>query len=151
VCPKILGQALAKVPAIGYDDNFCVTRGQNQALSFVAQVTHPKSGRILEVYSDQPGVQFYTSNFLPDPSNTIYPEGKPHLKEAPSKAAEPVFGKDGALYFKHGAFCLETQNYPDAVNHSNFPNAIVNPGDVYKHEVAYKLTIDSEPTIVTLK
>lgn len=47
----------------------------------------------------------------------IYPEGKAHEKKAPSDATEPIFGKDGALYFKHGAFCLETQNYPDAVNH----------------------------------
>jgi len=56
-----------------------------------------ESGRTLEVHSDQPGVQFYTANFLPD--------------------KEPLPGKEGAKYFKHGAFCLETQNYPDAINH----------------------------------
>lgn len=47
----------------------------------------------------------------------IYPEGKEHEDKAPSDAKEPIFGKEGSLYFKHGAFCLETQNYPDAVNH----------------------------------
>lgn len=47
----------------------------------------------------------------------IYPDGKKHESSAPSDATEPIFGKEGALYFKHGAFCLETQNFPDAVNH----------------------------------
>lgn len=54
---------------------------------------------------------------MPDPHNNIYPEGKEHAPKAPSDAVEPIFGKEGALYFKHGAFCLETQNYPDAINH----------------------------------
>lgn len=47
----------------------------------------------------------------------IYPAGKKRESKAPGDAMEPIFGKEGALYFKHGAFCLETQNYPDAVNH----------------------------------
>lgn len=104
------------------------------------RVAHPKTGRILEVYSDQPGVQFYTSNWMPDPNNTvssnssqviwnkllfafgqfqIYPEGQEHENKAPSDETEPIFGKKGALYFKHSSFCLETQNFPDAVNHVN--------------------------------
>ncbi|XP_031630270.1 aldose 1-epimerase [Contarinia nasturtii] len=138
-----LGQYIAKLKNNGYDDNFCVTRGTDQSLTFAARVAHPKSGRVLEVYSDQPGVQFYTSNGMPDPNNQIYPEGKPHDDKPMSDANEPIFGKDGALYFKHGAFCLETQNYPDAVNHPNFPNSIVYPGEVYKHEFTYKLFCSS--------
>jgi aldose 1-epimerase len=55
----------------------------------------------MEVYSDQPGVQFYTANFLPDPSS----------------GNKLTAGKKGAYYMKQGAFCLETQNFPDAVNH----------------------------------
>jgi len=58
----------------------------------------------MEVYSDQPGVQFYTANFLPDPSS----------------ADKLTAGKKGAYYMKHGAFCLETQNFPDAVNHVSY-------------------------------
>jgi len=58
----------------------------------------------MEVYSDQPGVQFYTANFLPDPSS----------------GDELTAGKKGANYMKHGAFCLETQNFPDAVNHVSY-------------------------------
>jgi aldose 1-epimerase len=65
--------------------------------SLMTRAQEVESGRVLEVYSDQPGVQFYTSNFLPD--------------------KDPLPGKEGAKYFKHGAFCLETQNYPNAINH----------------------------------
>lgn len=60
------------------------------------RIEHPASGRIMEVFSTQPGVQFYTANFLPEDDSL------------PGK---------GTFYKKHGAFCLETQNYPDAVNH----------------------------------
>jgi aldose 1-epimerase len=59
----------------------------------------------MEVYSDQPGVQFYTANFLPDPSS----------------GDKLIAGKKGSYYMKHGAFCLETQNFPDAVNHVSYP------------------------------
>lgn len=62
-------------------------------------MVHPGSGRVLEVHSDQPGVQLYTSNNLP--------------------AEDILKGKGGAIYAKHAAFCLETQNYPDAVNQVN--------------------------------
>lgn len=85
-----------KVPGSpGYDHNFCVTKGGFQDEVFVAKVSHPQSGRAMEVYSNQPGVQFYTGNFLPE-DGTL--KGK------------------GAPIQKHGAFCLETQIYPDAIN-----------------------------------
>ena len=48
-------------------------------------------------------------------------------------------GKDGAVYKKHGGFCLETQKFPNSINQANFPNSVVRPGDVYKHTVVYKL------------
>jgi galactose mutarotase-like enzyme len=64
------------------------------------RVYHPESGRVLEVYSNQPGVQFYTSNYFPENA----------------KSKETLTGKDGN-YYKHGALCLETQNWPDAPNH----------------------------------
>lgn len=69
--PHELGPAMARAPTGGFDDNFCVTRGTEQTLTFVARAIHPKSGRVMEVYSDQPGVQFYTSNFLPNPSGNV--------------------------------------------------------------------------------
>lgn len=63
---------------------------------FVAKAFHPPSGRVMEVYSNQPGVQFYTGNYMPEDDTS---QGK------------------GAAYRKHGAFCFETQNYPDAIHH----------------------------------
>lgn len=88
----------------------------------------------MEFYSDQPGVQFYTSNFMPDPENNvnflsnfdmlkltkiflqIYPKGK--IQDAtPLNANQPISGKGGAQYRKHAGFALETQKYPNSVNH----------------------------------
>ncbi|KAG7197550.1 hypothetical protein KM043_000166 [Ampulex compressa] len=116
-----LGEAIAKVPGAGYDSNFCLPEEDRpDAERFVAKAIHPESGRTLEVYSNQPGVQFYTSNFLPRANGT------------------GILGKAGQKYFHHGAFCFETQNYPDAINHANFPDAVVRPSDLYHHVVVYK-------------
>lgn len=106
--PKVLGEVIHKIPArMGYDHNFCVTKGADEGSTFVARVVHPPSGRVLEVYSNQPGVQFYCSNFIPE---------DPKLFKGDAKDLKTLKGKEGN-YYKHGAFCLETQNYPDAVNH----------------------------------
>ncbi|KAF9424355.1 hypothetical protein HW555_000494 [Spodoptera exigua] len=115
---KKLGDAMSAGQNL-FDDNYCVISYGPSILTFVAAVSHPSTGRFLEVYSNQPGVQFYTANFLPSPS-------------------EPALvGKSGAGYRRHGAFCLETQTYPDAVHHSNFPTSILIPGDEYNHRVVY--------------
>lgn len=101
--PTILGDIIQKVPGGGYDYNFCLPEPCDQTKErFVAKVVHPSSGRVLEVYSNQPGVQLYTSNFLPE------------------EESQGIPGKNGKKYFKHGALCLETQNYPDAINHVSY-------------------------------
>ncbi|XP_052744696.1 galactose mutarotase [Bicyclus anynana] len=125
--PARLGDAMERqADSELYDDNFCVTAYQKEELNFISRVTHPPSGRYLELYSDQPGVQLYTSNFLPSPN-------------------EPALvGKGGVGYRRHGAFCLETQNYPDAVHHPGFPTAILKPGDVYRHRVNYRFGVSNE-------
>lgn len=117
--PRVLAHVLSATG--GIDHNYCINRCSHGGLTFIARATHPQSGRFMEIYSDQPGVQFYTANFLPDPSSedTL------------------IVGKNGANYVKQGAFCLETQNFPDAVNHVNFPNSILNPGYTYTHRVIY--------------
>ncbi|XP_034482387.1 aldose 1-epimerase [Drosophila innubila] len=118
-----LGNRLRQLePAIGYDDNFCVKFTPPESISKIAKVVHPPSGRWMEVASNQPGVQLYTGNFLPN-------------KEV---GETPVSGKQGAEYTKQGAFCLETQKFPDSVNHENFPSTILRPGEKYHHEVIYK-------------
>ncbi|XP_017764406.1 PREDICTED: aldose 1-epimerase [Eufriesea mexicana] len=120
----VLGDVIDKIPGGGYDNNFCliVNDTQNER-NFVATAVHPTSGRYLEVFSNQPAVQFYTANFLPEHDTA------------------GIQGKNGSRYFKHAAFCLETQNYPDAVNHANFPNSIVEPGQIYRHIVIYKFGV----------
>ncbi|XP_050069933.1 galactose mutarotase [Anopheles maculipalpis] len=149
--PRELGPAMAKTAGEGFDDNFCITKGTEQGRTFTARVVHPHSGRVLEVYTDQPGVQFYTSNFMPDPNKNIRPKAvnapeyydvtrlEPVIPEG--VADPPIQGKGGAKYCKHGAFCLETQNFPDAINHPNFPSAVLNPGAQYVHEVVYKFDV----------
>lgn len=99
--PTVLGDVINSVPGGGYDYNFCLPQDNSQGQEqFVAKAHHSESGRYMEVYSNQPGVQIYTANFLPDPAKD-----------------SGVLGKEGKRYFKHGAICFETQNYPDAVNH----------------------------------
>ncbi|RLU16585.1 hypothetical protein DMN91_010653 [Ooceraea biroi] len=122
----VLGEVIDEVPGGGYDYNFCLPGPYNpKRMSFVAKVVHPASGRRLDVYSNQPGVQLYTSNFLPE------------------KDQVGITGKKGTQYYRHAAFCLETQNYPDAINHENFPNSLIRPGDVYKHVVIYKFGVEA--------
>jgi len=145
-----LGLAMVNLPEVGFDDNYCVAKGTAQQLTFVAGVCHEKSGRTMEIYSDQPGVQFYTSNFMPDPNNTIYPTGKKPGQSAPNPG-QPIKGKNGVLYRKHGGFALETQKYPDSVNHANFPSVILLPGDVYKHELVYRFGVEPIIEIVSQK
>ncbi len=109
----------------GYDHNFVIwptnkmlsAIGQNR---FVARSVHVPSGRTLDVYSNQPGVQFYTGNQLP------------------SWKEESLLGKNGSVYEQFGGFCLETQMYPNAVNEKNFGlKSILNPGEIYYHNVMY--------------
>src|SRR5207244_2869366 len=110
--PKPIGKDLAAIKAdpAGYDHNFVLRQEKPGDITLAARVVEPKSGRVLEVLTNEPGVQLYTGNFL---------DGK--LK-----------GKGGAVYKKHAAFCLETQHYPDSVNHPNFPSVILKPGGTFR-------------------
>lgn len=138
--PKVLGDVIHQIPGYdGYDHNFCVNRRGIQGIdpvtnTFVARVIHPDSERVLDIYSNQPGVQFYCSNSIPD---------DPKSFSGPPLSLQSLQGKGGCHYYKHGALCLETQNYPDAINHVNFPKAILNPGETYRHSVIYKLYLNN--------
>ncbi|KAF0911830.1 hypothetical protein E2562_012318 [Oryza meyeriana var. granulata] len=116
--PAAPGARIADVPG-GYDINYVVDgEADGQGVRKVAVVSEATSGRVLELWSDQPGVQFYTGNFL--------------------KGDE---GKGGARYVKHGGLCLETQDYPDAVHNPKFPTEIYRKGQVYKHYMLYKFSL----------
>lgn len=117
--PVLLGARLKEVPGPGFDHNFCLSSPRDSWTErHAARVCHPASGRVLEVSTNQPGVQFYTANFL-DGSTA---------------------GKGGSRYGKHSAFCLETQNWPDAVNQASFPDCLLRPGEVYQHVTRYTFT-----------
>jgi aldose 1-epimerase len=87
-------------------------------LSLAASVSDPKSGRVMEVWTTEPGVQLYTANFL---------DGK-------------LVGKDGKKYQRRGALCLETQHYPDSPNHPNFPSVVLKPGQTYHEMTIYRFS-----------
>ncbi|XP_069463909.1 galactose mutarotase isoform X2 [Ambystoma mexicanum] len=115
--PVVLAAQIKKFQIDGFDHNFCVNLQKEQRYS--ARVYHPPSGRVLQVGTTLPGIQFYTANFL---------DGS--LK-----------GKGGAVYPKHSAFCLEAQNWPDAVNKPNFPDALLRPGEEYNHTTWLKFSV----------
>ncbi|KAH7652618.1 aldose 1-epimerase protein [Dioscorea alata] len=101
----------------GYNINYVLdSPTEDQGMRKAAVVKDSKTGRVLELWTNQPGVQFYTSNYL------------------------NVKGKGGHMYNQYGALCLETQGFPDAVNHPTFPTTIVNPGQVYRHYMAHKFS-----------
>jgi len=100
----------------GYDHNFVLNRPQGSTgLVHAAHVVDPTSGRTLDVSTTQPGVQFYTGNFL---------DGK-------------VVGKNGHAYPFRGGFCLETQHFPDSPNQPQFPSTILRPGDTYRSRTVF--------------
>ena len=107
----------------GYDHNFVLTGGgaDRDTLRTAARVFEPLTGRVLEVKTDQPGVQFYTGNFL---------DGS-------------VIGTSGRPYVKRGAFCLETQHFPDSPNQPDFPSTILRPGETYLTTTTFRFTTDA--------
>jgi aldose 1-epimerase len=109
--------ALLKGNPGGYDHNV-VLRSEGKSLSLAVRAYEPKTGRVMEMYTTEPGVQFYTGNFL---------DGT--LK-----------GKGGVVYGKHHGFCLEAQHFPDSVNHPNFPSVILRPGATYSQTTVYKFS-----------
>lgn len=102
----------------GYDMNF-VLDGRPGTLRLAARVEDPRSGRILEVYTTAPGVQFYSGNFL----------------------SGAFVGKQGIAYRQGDAVVLEPQDFPDAPNHANFPSATLNPGATYHNVIAYRFSV----------
>jgi aldose 1-epimerase len=119
---KAIGQDLQAAGGnpIGYDHNF-VVNGKPDELREVARVRDPQSGRIMTILADQPGVQFYSGNFL---------DGT-------------ITGKGGAVYSRNTGFCLETQKFPNAVNIPEWkPQVVLKPGQTYKHTMIHRFTAE---------
>ena len=103
----------------GYDHNFCIDRKTEKEVEFNASVYEPHSGRFLEVFSDQPGLQFYSGNFF-DGSTT---------------------GKYGRPLRYRESIALETQHYPDSPHNPEFPSTLLEPGDTYTQTCIYKFAV----------
>jgi aldose 1-epimerase len=103
--------------AKGYDHNYVLNKS-GAALALAASVTESKSGRTMQVHTTQPGMQFYSGNFLDD----------------------HIAGKDGQTYGRRGGFCLETQHFPDSPNRPEFPSTVVEPGNKYQQTTIYRFS-----------
>lgn len=118
--PKLIGKDLNEVKG-GYDHNWILDKkGKVVGLDLAATLYHPASGRLMEVFTTEPGIQFYSGNFLDGTlTNT----------------------KGGKKYIQHAALCLETQHFPDSPNEPSFPNTILKPGETYTHTTVYKFSV----------
>ncbi len=109
--------------AHGYDHNFVLDRDVARGLALAARLEEPRSGRVLEVLTTEPGLQIYSGNFLDGTS----------------------LGTSGHPYLQRAGVALETQHFPDSPHHDNFPTTILRPGAVFTSQTAYHFTVDSEP------
>jgi aldose 1-epimerase len=115
--PKKIGREIAQVSG-GYDHNWVVNRNRNTP-ELIGSLYHSGSDRLMEVFTTEPGIQFYSGNFL---------DGS--LKNT----------RGGARYVKHAGLCLETQHFPDSPNQPLFPNTILRPGETYHQTTIYKFS-----------
>ena len=115
--PTTIGTDIAKV-AGGYDHNWVLNK-KGDSLSLAGTLYHEPSGRFMEVFTTQPGIQFYTGNFL---NGTLT-------------------GKGGKKHIKHAGLCLETQHFPDSPNQPSFPSTVLKPGEKYQQTTIYKFSV----------
>jgi aldose 1-epimerase len=117
---KPIGKDIAKIPgkAGGYDHNYVLDKEKPGDLALAAELCEPKSGRVMRVFTTEPGVQVYTANGL---------DGT-------------VTGKGGKAYKKNQAICLETQHFPDSPNHPKFPPVVVRPGEKFASTTVYEFS-----------
>lgn len=118
---KPIGQDLKKIEAdpVGYDHCYVIDGAEPGKMVVAARVREPESGRVMTVTTDQPGIQFYSGNFL--------------------DGSEANGGHE-----QHTAFCLETQVYPDTPNQPDFPSATLKPGETYSHTVIHAFRVEAE-------
>ena len=114
--PRRIGERIKQL-YMGYDDNY-VLRNKSGELALAARAFEPKTGRVLEIFTTEPGVQLYTSNWF---------DGS-------------LMAKCGKSHTAHTAFCLETQHYPDSMNHPEFPDVLLRPGDKFYSKTVWKFT-----------
>ena len=117
--PQRIGSRIAQVPG-GYDHCYVLNKGKAGELALAARAADAKSGRTMELYTTEPGVQLYTANGM-------------HVK------------KNGTTYESHDGFCLECQHFPDSPNHADFPSTVLRPGQTYRQKTVYRFGTDKPP------
>lgn len=117
---KRIGSSISEVPGLGYDHNYVLDCGDEKlGLKHAAKLKDPSSARVLNLWTNAPGMQFYTGNYV-----------------------DGVVGKGGAVYGKHAGVCMETQGFPDAINQPNFPSVVVKPGEKYQHSMLFEFSAE---------
>jgi len=116
--PEVIGKDLPAIKG-GFDHTWVLNKKNTGALEFAGSLYHPISKRYLEVFTTQPGMQFYTGNFL---NGTLT-------------------GKNGLKYPRHAGLCLETQHFPDSPNQPSFPKTIIRPGETFRQTTIYKFSV----------
>ncbi|KAH7556990.1 hypothetical protein ACOSP7_026330 [Xanthoceras sorbifolium] len=115
-----IGTSISEVPGLGYDHNYVLDCGEEKSgLKHAAKVKDPSGSRVMNLWTDAPGMQFYTANYV-----------------------NGVAGKGGVVYEKHSGLCLETQGFPNAVNQPNFPSIVVQPGGKYKQTMLFEFSAE---------
>ncbi|GAB3586001.1 galactose mutarotase [Hymenobacter daeguensis] len=120
--PHTIGERIRQVPGAapgGYDHNWVLADKMRSSLELAATVFEPASGRLMTVYTDQPGLQFYSGNFL---------DGKQK-------------GKGGVTYTQHYGLALETQHFPDSPNEPTFPSTVLRPGETFHSTTEYRFGV----------
>jgi len=119
--PTLIGSRFAQLTnkPVGYDHNYVLNKAHPGELTLAAEARDPKSGRVMQVLTTEPGVQLYTANYL---------DGR-------------FTGKGGKVYRQHAAFCLECQHFPDSVNRPYFPPVILNPGQRYTQTTVHRFSV----------
>jgi len=108
----------------GYNHNYVLNKTKGEPVGLAARVYSPVTGIVLEMFTDEPGVQFYSCGFM---------EGRDT-------------GKGNKVYVCNGAFCLEAQHFPDSPNQENFPTTALNPGEKYSQNCIYRFSVLGEET-----
>jgi len=116
--PKTIGSRIAEVEG-GYDHCYVLNKKEGETLSLAARVVEPTSGRVMEIYTTQPGIQLYTANGL---------DGR-------------LSGAAGKPYGKHHAFCLETEHFPDSPNQPDYPSTVLQPGQTFRELTVHKFGV----------
>lgn len=115
---RLIGTYVHNIIGGGYDHNYVLDKTSPGQPELAANVYHGPSGRVLETFTTEPGMQFYTGNFL----------------------TGSITGKNGTVYGKHAGFCLEAQHFPDSPNRPAFPDTILRPGETYQQTTIYKFS-----------